>query len=261
MSLSNLAERPKFTTAIQTAGYQELIKRALNDPARERRFIANIVSAVSTSADLQKCDPASILSGALLGEALNLSPSPQLGHFYLVPFKDKATFILGYKAYIQLAMRSGKYKKINVLEVKKGELVKYDPFNEEIEISIMQDELARETAETTGYYAMFEYQNGFKKILYWSKEKMERHALKYSAGYKAKKGYTFWEKDFDQMGLKTMIRQLISKWGIMSIEMMDAFQADENPINADGTPEFIQGDVISDMVDKDPNTINMDDIQ
>ena len=185
------------------------------------------------------------MSAALLGERLNLSPSPQLGQYYLVPFNDnknhckKAQFQLGYKGYIQLAIRSGYYKKLNVLAIKKGELVKFDPLEEEIEVQLIDDEEQREQAETIGYYAMFEYQNGFKKAIYWSKSKMEQHALKYSQGYKARKGYTFWEKDFDGMAYKTMLRQLISKWGIMSIEMQDVYSKDMAVINEDGETEYI----------------------
>lgn len=125
------------------------------------------------------------------------------------------------------------------MAIKKGELVKYDPLNEEIEVNLIEDELKREKTETIGYYAMFEYVNGFKKTMYWSKEKMEAHALKYSMGYRAKKGYTFWEKDFDGMAYKTMLRQLISKWGIMSIEMQNAYEGDMAYIKDDGTKEYV----------------------
>lgn len=242
-----VAQKPKFSVALQTEGYKKLINNTLQDPKRAQRFIASISSAVAVNPALQDCDAGTILSCALLGESLNLSPSPQLGQYYLVPFKDNknnrmvATFILGYKGYIQLAIRSGQYRHINVLPIKKGELVSYDPLTEEIKVNLMQDELAREAAPTMGYYAEFEYLNGFKKSLYWSREKMEQHALQYSMGYKAKKGYTFWEKDFDGMGQKTMLRQLISKWGIMSIEMRDAFERDNAVIYADGTADYIEG--------------------
>jgi len=208
---------------------------------------------VNNNPALQECTNASILSGALLGESLNLSPSPQLGQYYLVPFNDKnkgkvAQFQLGYKGYIQLAIRSGQYKKLNVIAIKEGELIHFDPLNEEIEVKLIDDEEAREQAETIGYYAMFEYTNGFKKAIYWSRKKMEAHALKYSKGYQAKKGFTFWEKDFDGMAYKTMLRQLISKWGIMSIDMVSAMDADMAVINEDGTKDY---------VDNEPDVIDM----
>lgn len=219
-----------------------------------QRFISSIVSAVQTNPALKECTNQSILSGALLGESLKLSPSPQLGQYYLVPFKDnkhnvtQAQFQLGYKGYIQLAIRSGQYKKLNVLAIKEGELIRFDPLNEDIEVNLIADEEERENAPTIGYYAMFEYTNGFRKAMYWSKAKMEAHALKYSKGYKAKKGYTFWEKDFDSMAFKTMLRQLISKWGIMSIDMISALDADMAVINEDGTKEY---------VDTEPDVIDM----
>lgn len=131
------------------------------------------------------------------------------------------------------------YKKLNVIAIKDGELVHFDPLTEEIEVNLIEDEEERENAETIGYYAMFEYTNGFRKAIYWSKQKMEKHALKYSAGYRAKKGYTFWEKDFDGMAYKTMLRQLISKWGIMSIEMQKAVSNDMAVIAEDGTQQYV----------------------
>ena len=254
MANMTTAQKPRFSVAIQTDGYKRLINNTLQDPKRAQRFIASVSSAVAVNPALQNCDAGTILSCALLGESLNLSPSPQLGQYYLVPFNDRknnrvvATFILGYKGYLQLAIRSGQYKHINVIAVKKGELVSYNPLTEEIKINPIQDELARETAETVGYYACFEYLNGFFKSLYWSKDKMEQHALRYSMGYKAKKGYTFWEKDFDAMAFKTMLRQLISKWGIMSIEMRDAFERDESAVNSDGMPEYVNGNDVEDIV-------------
>ena len=162
-----------------------------------------------------------------------------------MPFKDRknnrtvAQFQLGYKGYIQLAIRSGQYKKLNVLPIKQGELISFNPLEEDIEVKLIENEVEREQAETIGYYAMFEYANGFKKAMYWSRQKMESHAEKYSMGYKAHKGYTFWEKDFDGMACKTMLRQLISKWGIMSIEMQTAVNNDMGVINEDGTVDYV----------------------
>lgn len=222
-----------------------------------QRFISAIVSAVNVNPNLQECTNQSILSGALLGESLKLSPSPQLGHYYLVPFNDRergkvAQFQLGYKGYLQLAIRSGMYKKINVLAIKEGELIRFDPLNEEIEVNLIQDEEEREKADTIGYYAMFAYVNGFQKAIYWSKAKMEAHALKYSKGYQAKKGYTFWEKDFDGMAYKTMLRQLISKWGIMSIDMQTAMESDMAVIQEDGSKVYVDNDPAVEMEEKPP---------
>ena len=251
MAVQNSLVAKKKATGFTAYLTADAVKEQINKVVGSKngtRFISSIVSAVNNNKELQTCSNASILSAALLGESLNLSPSPQLGQYYLVPFNNKdgkvAQFQLGYKGYIQLAIRSGQYKKINVLSIKEGELVRYDPLNEEIEVNLIEDEEERENATTIGYYAMFEYTNGFKKAMYWSKAKMEAHAIKYSAGYAAdkRKGnqYTFWSKDFDGMAYKTMLRQLISKWGIMSIDLVTAIDADMAIVNEDGSKSYVE---------------------
>lgn len=252
MAVQNSLQRSRGNQRLGISAYltADAVKNQINQVVGGKdgqRFISAIVSAVNINPALQECTNQSILSGALLGESLKLSPSPQLGQYYLVPFNDRnkgkvAQFQLGYKGYIQLAIRSGQYKKLNVLAIKEGELIRFDPLNEEIEVRLIEDEEEREQANTIGYYAMFEYTNGFRKAIYWSKRKMEAHALKYSKGYQAKKGYTFWEKDFDGMAYKTMLRQLISKWGIMSIDMASAIDSDMAVINEDGTKDYVDND-------------------
>lgn len=240
-TLAETQKKPKFTVAIQTEGYKNLINRTLGDPKRAAGFITAITSAVSANPDLQNCDAGTILSAGLLGETLNLSPSPQLGQYYLVPYNDSkrgklAQFQLGYKGYIQLAARSGQYRRLNVLAVKQGELVKFNPLDEEIEVNLIEDEIQRENTETIGYYAFFEYLNGFRKAIYWSKSKMQAHAQRYSKSYNSK--YSFWNKDFDAMACKTMLRQLISKWGVMSVELQKAVKSDMGVISENGAVEY-----------------------
>lgn len=258
-----------FSAYMTSAGISKKINQIIGDDKSGKRFISSIVSAVSVNPSLNECDNVSILSGALLGESLNLSPSPQLGHYYLVPFNDKtrgkvATFQLGWKGYYQLALRSGYYKKINVLPIKEGELISWNPLEEEIKVQLIEDEEEREKANTIGYYAMYEYLNGFKKAIYWSKAKMIKHAEQYSQGYRAKKGYTFWEKDFDSMAMKTMLRQLISKYGIMSTELQNAYESDMAVINDDGSKEYVDNIKEADFeIQKQPNTtktVNLENI-
>lgn len=263
MAVSNSLVQNKANTKMGMATYltQDAVKNQINSIIGGKngtRFVTSIVSAVSNNPQLQECTNQSILSAALLGESLNLSPSPMLGYYYLVPFNDKnkgkvAQFQIGYKGLIQLAIRSGQYKKINVMAIKEGELEYFDPLNEDIKVNLMvSDWNAREKAKTIGYYATFELTNGFKKSIYWSKEQMEAHAEQYSMGYKAKKGYTFWEKDFDAMAYKTMLRQLLSKWGIMSTEMMSAIDSDEAVINEDGTKTYVETEEIIDAPAAEP---------
>jgi len=258
---NSLARRPqKASLAVYLTN--DAVKNQINNVIGGKngpRFISSIVSAVQANPALQECTNPSILSAALLGESLNLSPSPQLGQYYLVPYANndanttEAQFQLGYKGYIQLAIRSGQYKKLNVLAIKEGELIRFDPLNEEIEVRLIQDEEKRENAQTIGYYAMFEYTNGFRKAMYWSKAKMLAHAKKYSPGYRKdlSKGtqYTFWSKDFDGMAYKTMLRQLISKWGVMSIDLQSAIDADMAVIREDGTKDYVENeqDIVQDQ--------------
>lgn len=255
------AGKPQTFSAFLTS---DAIKNRINAMVGGKdgqRFISAVISAVSVNPGLTECEHSTILSAALLGESLKLSPSPQLGQYYLVPFNDKkrgtkvAQFQLGYKGYIQLAIRSGQYKKLNVLAIKEGELIRFDALNEEIEVKLIDDDTQREAAKTIGYYAMFEYVNGFRKAMYWSREKMMSHADKYSMAFSAAKYQdlldgkipqsemwkysSFWYKDFDGMAYKTMLRQLISKWGIMSIDLQTAIDKDMAAIRDDGTVDYV----------------------
>lgn len=252
MSISNFLTRDDVSKKIKDVVGQD-----------SERFVTSLVSAVTTNAALNNCSRESLFNAALLGQALKLSPSPQLGHFYMVPFKDQAQFVLGWKGYIQLAVRSGQYKRINAMPVKAGELQYFDEFNEEIKISQIEDPEEREKAETIGYFAMFELTNGFRKAIYWSRERMERHAVKYSQGYAADKrkgnSYTFWSKDFDGMAIKTMIRQLIGKWGIMSIEMVTAYESDGAAIYDDGRKAYPDNrEAIAEEIEQNANQIVID---
>lgn len=257
-SLNSVAQKPKFSVAISTKCYQNLINNTLRDPARARRFTAAITSAVAVNPALQECDAGTILASALLGESLNLSPSPQLGQYYLVPFKNNkagktdAQFVLGYKGYIQLALRSGQYKDLDVLVIKQGEYLGKDPETGKAKFRFIEDDDERDALPTVGYMAYFEYLNGFRKSVYWSKEKMMTHADTYSKAFSRKayenlqagnvperdmwKYSSFWYKNFDDMAKKTLLRHIISRWGIMSIDMQTALEHDDsaNAITNDG---------------------------
>ena len=277
MAVNNSLANRQTKTGLTAYLTQDAVKKQINSVVGGKngtRFISSIISAVQTTPALQECTNSSILSAALLGEALNLSPSPQLGQFYMVPFDNKkkgvkeAQFQLGYKGYIQLAERSGYYKKLNAFAIKEGELIRYDPLNEEVEVELIEDDVVREETPAMGYYAMFEYENGFRKIMYWSKKKMLSHAEKYSQAFKRNGGAkslelleqgkipekdlwkysSFWFKDFDGMAQKTMLRQLISKWGIMSIDLQTAFDKDMSVIHEDGTAEYVENEETAENV-------------
>ena len=236
-----------------------------------QRFISSVVSAVQTNPTLSECTNSSILSAALLGHSLKLPQSPQLQMFYLVPYNNKkkdangketvvkeAVFQLSYRGYLQLAMRSGQYRKINACDIREGELKSYNPITEEYVFEAITDYEKRKDLPDIGYFAYFEMTNGYRKELYWSKDQMEAHAKKYSMSYRKGWSSSFWTTDFDAMALKTMLRQLISKWGMMSVDMETAYQNDMavqdengNPVYIDNVPDELEKavDVMADVVD------------
>lgn len=197
------------------------------------RFISSLMSAVQTNKKLNDCTGKSLVNAALLGFTLKLSPSPQLGQFYMVPYSGEAQFQLGYKGMLQLAMRSGQYRKIVAIPIKEGELKRYDPLTEEMEVELIKDPDAREKAEAIGYYAMFEYLNGFRKAIYWSKAKVEAHRKRFS------KSKDVWNSNYEAMALKTVLKNLLGRWGIMSIDMETAFQADQAVMREYGSYAYV----------------------
>lgn len=263
-SLAKANSKPKFSVAIQSDAYKNLINKTLGNPKKAEKFIAAISSAVATNPTLQECDAGSIVTGALLGESLNLSPSSSLGQYYLVPYNDKkrdckvAQFQLGAKGYKQLAMRSGQYLDIDVIEIKEGEYLGRDKHTGKQRFEFVEDDDVRESLDTIGYLAYFELLNGFTKKLYWTKTQMEKHADTYSQAFsmdtykKIQEGKipqgdmwkysSFWYKSFSAMAEKTMIRQLISKWGIMSIEMQMAVEKDMSITDDQGNTVYVDNE-------------------
>ena len=243
-SLTGKTAQPKFSVALQSESYQKLIRDTLGDKNRVARFVAGISSAVAVTPSLQNCDYGSVLTAALVGESLGLSPSPALGQYYIVPYANKGQFQLGWRGYVSLAMRSNQYKKLIVTSVKEGEMKSYNPFTEEYELVPITDINERDKSKTVGYYATFELTSGFVKAIYWSKEKMLAHATKYSTAFRNKGGNSPWlnEEGFEQMAYKTMLRQLISKHGVMSNELQTAFESDYAVIKEDGSKVYVDND-------------------
>ena len=259
---NNLVKKqPAFSVVIQSDMYKKLINNTLGDPKKATRFIASITSAVATNPALQECEPSSIVAGALVGEALELSPSPVLGEYYLVPFKNskegvtKAQMQIGYKGYLHLAIRSGQYKDIDVFEIHEGEFKGRDKETGTFKFEFIENEAERLSKPVIGYMGYFELLNGFRKTLYISKEEMEQHANTYSKAFNLEdykklqagqipekdlwKYSSFWYKNFDTMAFKTVLRQLISKWGIMSIQLQEAFTKDMAVMKDNGDYEYV----------------------
>jgi len=211
-------EKKKLTIAklLEEPGIKRRFEETLDKKAPQ--FMSSIINLVKNTG-LKKADPMSVLSSAMIAATLDLPVDPNLGFAWIIPYKDQAQFILGYKGYIQLALRTGQYKNINAIPVYEGQLKKWNPLTEEIEL-----EFEDQTSDMViGYAATFELINGFRKTVYWSKDQVIKHKNKFS-----KSGFV-WNQNFDAMALKTLLRNLLSKWGILSIDMQRAAIADENP--------------------------------
>jgi recombination protein RecT len=195
---------------------------------RATQFTASILSLYNNEKMLQKAEPMSVISSAMIAATLDLPVDKNLGYAWIVPYGGKAQFQLGYKGYIQLALRTGQYRYINVTPIHEGELIKWNPLTEEIDIDFEQ----RESEAVIGYAAYFELLNGFRKTVYWTREQVEKHRKKFS------KSDFGWKNDWDAMAMKTVLKNLLSKWGILSVEMQKAVIEDkEDRELKDITPE------------------------
>lgn len=266
MAVNNtLAHRPAQRLGMTAYLNQDAVKAQITSIVGSKRgtsFITSIVSAVQTNPALQECTNPSILSAALLGESLNLSPSASLGQFWIIPFNNKkkgvkeAQFQLGANGYKQLAMRTGQYKDIDFIEIHEGEYKGRDKFTGKQVFEFIEDDDLRESLPVVGYMAYFELLNGFRKSVYWTKAKMEKHADQYSQAFnldayrKLQAGQipsnelwkysSYWYSNFAGMAEKTLIKHLLSKWGILSTELITAMDADMAVINEDGSKTYVE---------------------
>ncbi len=189
---------------------------------RAPQFISSVVSLVNADENMQKAffqSPMSVIQSALKAATFDLPVDQNLGYAYIVPFKNKgtmtATFILGWKGMHQLALRTGAYKTINVVDIRQGELKSYNRLTEEVEIDFVDDEDTREALPVIGYVGYYRLVNGAEKTIYMTVKQIEQHELKNRKGDYMGKG---WRDDFDAMARKTVYRRLIGKWGVMSID-------------------------------------------
>lgn len=232
---NNQNQKPieRFKHILNAESVQEQFKNALKE--NSGAFIASLIDLYNNDKTLQSCDPKSVVMEALKAASLKLPINKQLGFSYIVPYKNKdgyaATFQIGYKGYIQLAMRTGAYKFINADVVYEGELVSVDKLTGEIVL----DPAQRKSDKKIGYFAYIETLNGFKKTLYKSVEEITAHAKKYSKSFGSQ--YSAWATDFDAMAMKTCMRLLISKYGIMSIELMQALSAETEEAEINSSQE------------------------
>lgn len=210
------------------------------------QFMASITNAVSGNTYLQQCDANSVMSAALVAATFDLPIDNNLGFSAIVPYGNRAQFQIMYRGFIQLAIRSGYYEKMNYSEVYEDELISHNPITGEV---VFVDDFTKcaqrrngQSEKIIGYYAWFRLKTGFSQELYMSREDVENHARKYSQSYQydIKKGKkaSRWSIDFDAMAKKTVIKQLLSKWGILSVDMQRAIQDDQKVFEPDGAATY-----------------------
>lgn len=221
---------------------QDNVKAKFQEVLKEKAagFTANLAVMVNNTAALQKLDPTSIISAAVVSASLDLPLDPNLGFAAIVPYGDKAQFQIMYKGLIQLAMRSGQYKTIGVTEIYEGELISENRLTGEY----VFDFTGKKSDTIIGFAAYFSLLNGFEKTVYWPMSQVEAHGKRFSQTFK--KGYGLWKDDFISMGKKTVLKNLISKWGILSIEMQKAVKFDQGVVNDPETDDIEYVDATED---------------
>ena len=236
--------------------YKMRIQEVLGE--RAPQFMSTLISTVNSNAALADCDPGTVIASALKAAILDLPIDPNFGFAHLVPYNNtskgikECQFQIGYKGYVQLALRTGQYRNINVMDIRKGELKKWNPLTEELIIEFVEDEKKRNRLDVVGYAAFFSLKNGYEKTVYWSVEKITDHAKRYSQQFK-KYGTGNWKDNFDEMAKKTLVKHVLNKWGILSIEVRDKM----NPIITalESEDEIAEDEIIDEVVDPETGEV------
>ena len=209
------------------------------------QFLASIVSAYSSNKELQKADQMSVMAAGMIAATLNLDINPSLGFAAIIPYKKnkkekdgtwtntiEAQFQIMTKGFVQLSLRSGMYRNINVTEIYEDEFRSEDIISGEVFIEPVADgdRAHGRTSKVIGYVAYLEFVNGFRKMVYWRMDKILNHAKKFSKSFDSRsdkfyKGST-WDTNFEAMCRKTVLKNALSSWGILSTQMQEAVVVD-----------------------------------
>lgn len=210
---------------------------------RKGEFINNLTAVVANDSKLQACEPLTLMYAALKATALRLPLDPNLGQAYIIPYKNnrerktEAQFQIGWKGFIQLAIRSGQFQTINATEIREGELQGYDLMTGEVKVQAVE---GRESKPVIGYLAYFKLTNGFAKSLYMTAEEIEQHATRYSQSYRGKyRDTSLWATDKDAMAKKTVLKLLLNRFAPLSVDMQSAVQADQSVLHGDGKLDYV----------------------
>ena len=262
------ASPPNVTALVNTFLDRDGLRKRFDELLGKRspQFISSIVSMVNADANMQQAfyeAPMTVIQAALKAATFDLPIDQNLGYAYIVPFKNykkdldkkvmEASFILGWKGMHQLALRTGAYRTINVVDIREGELKRYNRLTEEVDIDFIEDETEREQRPVIGYVGYYRLVNGAEKTIYMSVKAIENHEKKFRKGQYQGKG---WRDDWDAMARKTVYRILIGKWGVMSIDYQTADEGRQlaDVIAEDAKTENIIDAEFTDIPSADPET-------
>lgn len=253
------AKNASIKVLLESPTIQAKFKNVLKD--KSSGFVSSVLNVVNSNGYLADAQPMSIMTSAMVAATLDLPIDPNLGYAYIVPFnaknketgryEKKAQLIIGYKGYIQLAQRSGQYHKLNVAPIPEGAFISWDPLAEELKYDFTK----QISDKVVGYAGYFELLNGFTKTVYWTRDQVEAHRI---ANNKAKDKRSLsgvWRDNYDAMATKTVLRSMLGRWGILSIEMQNAVSKDERPQELSD-----DGQLVEDRVDITDGTTS-DDVQ
>lgn len=207
---------------------------------KKASFVNNITALVSNNAALQVCRPDTLMFASLKATALDLPLDQNLGFAYVLPYKDNkkgvtlAQFQMGYKGFVQLALRTGQFKTLNATDVREGELIGEDFVTGDLTFKKAEN---RESLPIIGFVAYMRLLNGFEKYLYMTNAEMKAHALRFSQTFKA--GFGNWVENYEAMAKKTVLKLLLSKYAPLSVEMRDAIKADQSVLNDKGEETYV----------------------
>lgn len=232
---------------------------------KSKGFTTSVLNLVNSDSYLADAQPMSIITGAMVAATLDLQIDKNLGYAYLVPFntknkvtgkwEKKANFLLGYKGYIQLAQRSGQYKSINLVTVYEGQVKSWNPLTEELDY----DPNSRTSDKVIGYVGRFQLLNGFTKTTYWTWDEVEAHRIANNKDRDKKKLSGVWKTNYDAMAQKTVLRSLLSKWGILSIDMQTAVKSDETASVIGDSDELVKDPTVLDNVEEEDEPAKQED--
>ena len=234
MEKQNKSQKTGISYYMSQQNVQNRFEQILGKKAQG--FMSSVINTVNANNQLQKCDPQTILKSAAVAASLDLPVDKNLGFAWIIPYGNEASFQMGYKGYIQLALRSGEYARLNAVPVHTNQFKHYNALTEELNADFSIDG----EGAVVGYAFYFRLINGFEKQAFWSVDKVTKHANRFSQAYKAKRSSP-WETDFDQMAMKTLTKNTLSKWGILSIEMQSALKHDQGVLDKEDNITYPDG--------------------